>query len=90
MDSINKEAHALDELKVQATKHCADKRVALRKLENQALERKNRCNIALCPHFNARHQGRGVTDQALCQRCHTARHIADWCSRQQSTGIIKR
>ncbi len=44
LNNIKNEQLALEELKEKAAKLVADKRTALRKLENQAIERKNRCD----------------------------------------------
>ena len=44
LDNIKNEQLALEELKEKTAKLVADKRTALRKLENQAIERKNRCD----------------------------------------------
>ena len=40
---MKNELVALDELKEKTAKLVTDKRTAIRKLENQAIERKNRC-----------------------------------------------
>ena len=48
LDNIKHEQLALEDLKDKAAKLCADKRTALRKLENQAIERKNRCDQQEC------------------------------------------
>ena len=42
MDNIRSEDHAYGKAKEQTLREVADKRTALRRLENQALERKNR------------------------------------------------
>ena len=42
VDNIKSEGYALGKAKEQAAREVADKRTALRRLENQALERKNR------------------------------------------------
>jgi len=42
MDAIRTEGEALDELKARTSRECGEKRTALRKLEYQAIERKNR------------------------------------------------
>ena len=48
VESMRKEGLALVELRDRATQSVTEKRTALRKLENLALERKNRCEAAAC------------------------------------------
>ena len=75
VDAIKKEALTLEELSAQATKQCTEKRIALRRLENQALERKNRYIVAVSPHHSAS-SGQGQIPGSVSETSHSEGHFS--------------
>ena len=75
VDAIKKEGLALEELREKATKSCTDKRIALRKLENQALERKNRRDSAECQN-SLPCLRRAINSKAIYVMGHTLQHTS--------------